>query len=76
MNHTELTNKAIQWLDAQHHIVQCRPHSYAPKEIADAIGGAYTALGGVADAVVTELRARGVDIRYERINNKRRFTLL
>ena len=76
MNDTELKNKAINWLEKQSKICKTRPYPFRPKEVADAILGAYTALGRVAKEVVAELEARGVKARYVQQGNKRFFELL
>jgi hypothetical protein len=75
MNHVELKNAAIHWLVAQSTIYKGRPHAFTPKEVAEAIGGAYTALGSVADEVSAELVRRGISIRYKRVGNRRYFEL-
>lgn len=75
MNDTELKNKAINWLEKQSEICRTRPYQFTPKEVADAVLGTYTALGRVADAVVTELKARGIRAQYVRQRNKRFFEL-
>jgi hypothetical protein len=75
MNHTELKNTAIQWLEQQSIVFKSRPQSFTPKEVAEAIGGAYTALGVVAESVAAELTFRGINIQYKRVGNKRYFEL-
>lgn len=77
MNAIELKNGAIKWLEAQSRIVKKRPHPFTPKEVAEAVGGAYTLLGGnVAKQIVDELVRRGINIRY--VNNTKpcKFELL
>ena len=70
MNQVELKNKAIVWLTAKSKTVKTRPHQFTPKEVAEAVGGSYTSLGGrLAEQVVDELLQRGVNIRY--VNNTR-----
>ena len=76
MNEIELRNHAIDLLEKYSKRFKSRPHSFTPKEIAEEIGGAYSTLGKVADAVVSELKARGVRIAYRRVGNKRCFELL
>lgn len=75
MNDSELKNKAIAWLNEQNKICKTRPYSFKPKEVAEAIFGAYTALGRVAQEVVDELNRRGIEIRYRKVGNKRFFEL-
>ena len=75
MSHVELKNAAIQWLGTQSTIYKGRPHAFTPKEVAEAIGGAYTALGFVAEEVTDELVRRGISIRYKRVGNRRYFEL-
>ena len=76
MSNTTLKNKAVIWLEKQSKACKTRPYRFAPKEITDVIGGVHTSLGSVQDGVVTELKARGVKIRYLRQGNKRFFELL
>jgi hypothetical protein len=77
MNQVELKNKAITWLAAASKIVKARPHSFTPKEVATAVGGAYTALGGMlGEQVVEELRQQGVNIRYVNNTRPRKFEFL
>lgn len=76
MKDSELANKAIEYLAEQDKTNRSRSRRFAPKEMTDAIGGVHTAVGRVADQVVTELIARGVNIRYVRSGNNRYFELL
>ena len=76
MNNIELKDNAIVWLEKQSKIYKTRPYLFKPKEVADAISGAYTALGHVAPEVVDGLKARGVKVRYRKDGNKRFFVLL
>jgi len=75
MKSTELKNKAIAWLEAQSKTFKTRPQSYTPKEVAEAVGGAYGAIGKIAGQIVSELVARGITIQYIRNGNSRRFLL-
>lgn len=76
MKDSELTNKAVEHLAELATTHKSRPQRFTPKEICDAIGGVHTALGRVADQVVTELTAREVEIRYVRAGKNRYFELL
>lgn len=75
MKNSELKNKAIEWLETQSKTFKTRPQSYTPKEVAEAVGGAYGAIGKIADLIVPELVARGVSFQYMKIGNSRRFLL-
>ena len=76
MTETELNNKSVTWLELQDRRFKLRPQQFRPKEVAEAVGGAYGILGRIADDVVAELRARGVQIRYVRTKSKVYFELL
>lgn len=70
MNQVELKNKAILWLVAKSKSIKKRPHPFTPKEVAEAVGGSFTMLGGhLADEIVAEVRMQGIPIRY--VNNTR-----
>lgn len=75
MGEVELKNKSIFWLELQSRKFKTRPQSFTPKEVADAVGGAYTSLGKVADQIVNELLARGVKVSYLRAGSRRIFKL-
>ncbi len=75
MKKDELKRKAIAWLESKSKEFKTRPHSFSPKEVADAVGGYAGSLGKVADAVVDELLSRNINIRYLRSGNKRSFDL-
>lgn len=65
MNQVELKNKSLVWLTEKSKTIKTRPHSFTPKEVAQAVGGAYTLLGGrLAIEIVDELRQHGISIRY------------
>ena len=76
MRNSELLNLAITRLLELNETYKIRPKKFTPKEIAEAVGGSYTALGHVALQVERELRARGVQIQYVRIGSRRFFELL
>lgn len=76
MSEIELINKVIDWFIKMNIEIKGRPHRYKPKEVADAVGGAYGSVGKIADSVVSELVKRRVKIRYSReIKNKPFFEL-
>jgi len=76
MKEEKLKRKATEWLETKSKEFKTRPHSFTPKEVADAVGGYAGSLGKVATEVVTELNLRGVNIKYSRSGNKRSFELL
>jgi hypothetical protein len=76
MNETELHNKSVAWLELQDRRFKLRPQRFRPKEVADAVGGAYGILGRIANKVVSELNARGISIRYVRTKSSVYFELL
>lgn len=76
MNQTELHNSAVTWLVRQSQNFKLRPHRFTPKEVAEAVGGAYTLLGRVADKVAAELTARAIPTRYMKVGLRRYFELL
>jgi hypothetical protein len=77
MNQIELKNKAIEWLTEKAATIKMRPHAFTPKEVAEAIGGSYTQLGGrLANEVVEEIRQRGINIQYLNNTRPRQFKLL
>lgn len=76
MNEIELTNKAIEWLQARSRTIKRRPHPFTPKEVTDEVGGYPGTLGKVADTVIAELLQRGIAIRYVRTGKSRYFELL
>lgn len=69
---------AIDWLSEK--AMLCKSKScrkFTPKQVADGIGGAYTAIGGtVAQEIVTELNLRGIQSEYIRDGRKLYFVLL
>lgn len=67
---------AIAWLDEQDKLFLTRPKRFAPQEITTATGGYPPTLGKVAEAVIKELRSRGVKIRYLKVGSKRWFELV
>ena len=75
MNETELKNKAVAWLQLQDRQFKLRPQRFRPKEVAEAVGGAYGILGRIASKVVEELSARGLQIRYVRTKSSVFFEL-
>ena len=66
MTESELHNKSVAWLELQNRQFKSRPQRFRPKEVAEAVGGAYGILGRIANKVVLELSAREVQIRYVR----------
>ena len=77
MNKVELKNKAIAWLAEKSKTVKTRPHAFTPKEVAEAVGGSYTILGGhLAIEVADELCQQGISIRYLNNTRPRQFKLL
>lgn len=76
MTETELKNKVISWFEAQNIKFKNRPCRFTPKEVAEAVGGAYGSLGKVSESVVSELVGRSIKIRYLCIGNRRYFELL
>jgi hypothetical protein len=76
MNETELRNAAIRWLSDQSKIIKLRPHPFTPTEVTREVGGYPGTLGKIADVVVSELRAQGVNVRYVRSARTRFFELL
>ncbi len=70
MRNTELKDKAVNWLEAQSQTCKTRPYQFTPKEVAEGVLGAYTALGHVAKDVIKELEARGVSARYRQGRQK------
>ena len=75
MNEIELKNSAIRWLSkfAKEHI--SRPQKVTPKELAEAVGGAYTSVGKIAESITAELLAQGCCVSYERSGNRRYFLI-
>ncbi len=68
---------AVEWLRKQAKECQSKPcRRFTPKQVAEGIGGAYTAIGGkVADEIVDELRLRGIAADYIRVGKKLFFVL-
>lgn len=77
MGHPEQKHKAVEWLWQQSHICKTRPYRFTPKQVADAIGGGYTAIGRIQGEIIAELEARGLEIKYliPANRNKRFFEL-
>jgi len=67
----ELRVKAVAYLRSEVDRIICRPHklSFPAKVVADAVGGYAGTIGLVADQVVFDLQATGIDCMYDR--NKR-----
>lgn len=76
MGHQEQKHKAVDWLWQQSEICQTRPYRFAPKQVADAIGGGYTTIGIIQGEIIEELKARGVKIQYLVLGNKRFFEFI
>ena len=69
---------AIAWLKKKSTECKTAPfRRFTPKQVAEGIGGAYTAIGGkIANEIVAELRLCGVSADYIRVGKKRFFELL
>lgn len=68
---------ALEWLMKKSKECRSEPFKrFTPKQVAEGIGGAYTAIGGkVANEIIAELRIRGVPSDYISEGNKRFFVL-
>jgi hypothetical protein len=68
---------AVQWLRKQANECKSEPcRRFTPKQVAEGIGGAYTAIGGkVADEIVKELNLCGIPADYIREGRKLYFVL-
>jgi hypothetical protein len=68
---------AIEWLRKKAKECKSDPcRKFTPKQVAEGIGGAYTAIGGkVADEIVAELRLSGIAADYIREGRKLFFAL-
>jgi hypothetical protein len=75
MKDIELKNKITIFLEHQYNTHKTFPQEFTAKETADAVNGVPTRIGVVAEAVVKELRARGVNIAYVKNGNPRKFVI-
>ena len=68
---------AIEWLRKKAKECNSEPcRRFTPKQVADGIGGAYTAIGGkVAEEIVKELELCGIPADYIREGKKLFFVL-
>ena len=68
---------AVEWLRMKSKDCKSDPcRRFTPKQVAEGIGGAYTAIGGkVADAIVKELNLCGISAGYIRDGKKLFFVL-
>ena len=75
MKDIELKNKVIRFLVAEHETTKIFPREFTAKESAEMAGGLHTRVGVIASSVVDELTARGINIRYEKDSNPRKFVM-
>lgn len=68
---------AVEWLRKKAKECKSDPcRRFTPKQVAEGIGGAYTAIGGkVADEIVKELNLCGISADYIRNGRKLFFVL-
>lgn len=71
MKDIELKNKAITWLAEKSIEYQTRPQKFTPSEVANAVGARFNRIGHAAQAIVAELEARNIEIKYVNFGNNR-----